>query len=131
MTSHLKWFLLFAVVLGCPAADADVPLIPRSCEAALNSRLQHWHLATVTKEIAEWTKQQNFNPVIGSGDFDGDGHDDAAILVQHAGQKKVAVCLSTARGTRFIVIEKPYCSDYLSISKAGGEHYNYDTEKTE
>ena len=131
MTSHLKWLLLFAIVVGSPAAGAGDSLIPKSCEAALNSKLQGWRPATVTKEDSEWAKQQQFNPVIGIGDFDDDGRKDEAVLVQHAGQRKVAVCLATASGTGFIVIEKPYCSDYLFISKAGGKHYNFDTEKTE
>lgn len=128
MISHLKWLLLFAVVFVCPAADAAS--ISKSCKAALNSRLQGWQLARVTKEVSKVAKGQ-FNPVIGIGDFDGDGRNDEAILVQHAGQTKVAVCLVTASGTRLVVIEEPYCSDYLFISKAGSEQYDHETGKTE
>jgi len=131
MISLLHWLLLFAVLLVCPASDADAALISKSCKDALNTRLPGWQLATVTRDAAEWAKEQKFDPVFGTGDFDGDGRDDEAIIIQHAGQTEVAVCLATASGTRLVVIEKPYCSDYVSISKAGSKHYNYDTEKIE
>ena len=116
---------------AAPAADAAAPSIPTSCKAVLDSKLRGWRLAPVTENVSAWASHERFNPVIGFGDFDGDGRNDAAILVQHAGQVKVAVCLAAAGGTRFRVIERPYCSDYLFISKAGGEHYNFETEKTE
>jgi hypothetical protein len=129
--SHLKWLLLFAVLVVCPVTDANASSISKACETALNSRLKGWQLATVSKDVAEWAKLNKFSPVIGFGDFDGDGRKDEAILVQHAGQRKVAVCLATANGLKLITIKNLYCDDYLSISKAKSKHNNFDTEKTE
>jgi len=131
MTSLLQRLLLFAVLFICPASDADAALISQSCRDALNSKLQVWQLAKVTKDAAAWAEKQKFDPVFGIGDFDGDGRNDEAILIQHAGQKEVAACLATAGGTRLVLIENPYCSDYLSISKAGSKHYDYDTDTIE
>jgi hypothetical protein len=124
--------LLSIATLGCfhtaTAAPSDVP---KSCRVAINSQLSRWHLAEVSEEVSSWANQEKFNPVIATGDFDGNGKIDQAILIEHEKDRKIAVCLSTAKSTKLVVISNPYCRDYVSTSRAGGKHYNYDTDKTE
>ncbi|MHB8915569.1 MAG: hypothetical protein ACYC4K_07125, partial [Thiobacillus sp.] len=95
------------------------------------SQLPRLHHAEVSAEVSSWAKQEKFNPVIATGDFDGNGKIDQAILIEHKKDRKIAVCLSTAKSTKLVVLSNPYCHDYVSTSRAGGNHYNFDTDKTE
>ena len=73
----------------------------------------------------------NFNPVIAIGDFDGNGKVDQAVLIQRDKGKVIAICLLSDSGTKLVVIDNPYCRDYINTSPANLNVYNYDTDKTE
>ena len=71
---------------------------------AINSQLPHWHPAEVSAEVSSWAKQEKFNPVIATGDFDGNGKKDQAILVENKNKRKIAVCLSSAKSTKLVIL---------------------------
>jgi hypothetical protein len=131
MGACVKSYFVFAALAICWGARAEPPAIPESCRAGLDTILPGWKLAAASAEGVEWAAAHHVSPVIGVGDFDGDGRDDLAVLVEHAGARKLAVCFFTAQGSRVTLIANPYCLDTLSVSKANSEHYNYDTDKTE
>jgi|SRR5882724_2663098 len=113
-------------------ARADSPVIPQSCRAVLDSKLPGWKFAAIPHNVLEWSAANGRpTPAVTSGDYDGNGRHDWAVLVEHGGTTKVAVCLSAAVGTQLSVIGDPYCTDALDTSPARSEHYNFDTDKIE
>lgn len=123
--------LCIAILLLSDTATADSSHVPESCIAAINTHLPHWHHAEVSAEVSSWSKQEKLNPVIAIGDFDGNGKIDQAILIEHKKIRKIAICLSADKSTRLLILNNPYCHDYVSMSRAGSKHYNFDTDKTE
>jgi len=122
--------ILVTTVILLQAACLQSP-IPEPCRRSLDAQLSGWRLATVRKDVSDWANQAGLNPVLAAGDFDGDRRNDQAILVEHEAKRKVAVCFSTAEGTNVVMIDHPYCRDYISTSKAGELHENLDTQKPE
>jgi hypothetical protein len=93
--------------------------------------LRNWHVPAVSKDVAAWALQEHFNPVVAVGDFDGNGKADQAVLVETGDGVKIAVCLSRQHGVTLRLIEQPCCRDYVAMSPARSEHYNYETEASE
>ena len=123
--------LLIVLLAAATVAKAAPAVISASCRAAIDAEVNAWHFPTVSEEVAAWARQEHFNPVVAAGDFDGNGEADEAVLVETAGGVKIAVCLSTRHRSTLKLIERPYCSDYVAVSPAHSEHYNYDTDVIE
>lgn len=123
--------LSMAILIYWPPATAAPSNIPKACMAAINWQLPHWRHAEVSATVSSWAKQEKHNPVLTTGDFDGNGKIDQAFLIEHKKAKKIAICLATAKSTKLVILNNPYCHDYISTSRAGGNHYNFGTSKTE
>ena len=123
--------LSIATLIYWPTATAAPSHIPKACMVAINSQLPHWRHTEISATVSSWAKQKKLNPVLATGDFDGNGKIVQAILIEHKKAKKIAICLSTAKSTKLVILNNPYCHDYVSTSRAGGNHYNFDTDKTE
>jgi hypothetical protein len=66
------------------------------------------------------------------GDFDDDGEQDAALLVEKPGvgrSQAIAVCLSSRKGQDPLLITNLYVSESLSVARKGTHFHNYDTEE--
>jgi hypothetical protein len=126
---------MITLVLAAPAsfgALADLPVVPQSCRAALDSALPDWKFATIPQDVIEWYRAKGRPlPVAASGDYDADGTKDWAVLVEQERTTKIAVCLTTAARTQLSVIADPYCRDGVETSPARSDHYNHETDKTE
>src|SRR5437762_920879 len=110
-----------------------------ACEARVSTKFRQWRLAPVSPDVEQFAKSRNVSPTRVSGDFDGDGRRDVALLFldgpdpdpQYPGRLDVlhiAVCMSTAWGTRLYLIDKPYCGDGISLSQRGGRYYDFEKQ---
>lgn len=119
--------LTVASIAGAPAHAAD---LEQSCRALLDHRLPHWTLASVSEEVKAFAEQQQADPVKIRGDFDGDGREDIALLIQNRARPvldepqrinatRVAVCLAGERATVLRLIEAPYCDDLIYLVRKG------------
>ena len=111
----------------------------RTCEAQVSAKFRQWRLAPVSPEVEHFAKSRNVSPTRVSGDFDGDGRRDVALLIldgpnpnpQYPGRLDVlhiAVCMNTALGTKLYLIDKPYCGDGISVSPKGGRYYDLERQ---
>lgn len=121
----------FAPLMASVNAVAPPATISASCRSLIDSDVKNWHVPVVSKDVADWAQQEHFNPVVAGGDFDGNGEADQAVLVETGNSVKIAVCFSRQQRKTLRLIEQPYCSDYVAMSAAHSEHYNYETGTTE
>jgi hypothetical protein len=122
---------VFAPLIVSANAVAAAATISASCRLVIDAEVKNWHVPVVSKDVAAWAQQEHFNPVVASGDFDGNGETDQAVLVETSDSVKIAVCFSKQQRKALRLIEQPYCSDYVAMSPAHSEHYNYETDATE
>jgi hypothetical protein len=130
MKASVRLFLL-APLLTSAGAVGEPGAISASCRSAIDSEVRNWKVPTISKDVATWAQQEHFNPVVAFGDFDGNGEADEAVLVETSSSTMIAVCFSKRHKLTLRLIEQPYCSDYVAMSPARSEHYNYDTDATE
>jgi len=130
MRVSISLFLFALLVASASTTSAATP-ISASCRSAIDSELKNWHVPAVSKDVAAWALQEHFNPVVAVGDFDGNGETDQAVLVVTSDSVKIAICLPKRHEVTLKLIEQPYCSDYVAMSPARSEHYNYGTDATE
>src|SRR4051812_2105127 len=121
MRDSAKLFLL-ALLLMPAGAMAAQGAISASCRLAVDSKIVNWRVPVISKDVAIWAQQEQFNPVIAFGDFDGNGEADEAVLVRTSNSMIIAVCFSNRRKLTLRLIEQPYCSDYVVRSPARSEH---------
>lgn len=107
------------------AADLE-----QSCGTLLDRALPAWTLASVSGEVKAFAEQQQADPVKIRGDFDGDGREDIALLIQNRARPvldepqrinatRVAVCLAGERAMVLRLIEAPYCDDLIYLVRKG------------
>lgn len=118
--------LLALVQAAGTAIGAELP-VPARCIRLVADALPGWAAAPMSAEAVEWATREHLNPWVAVGDFDGDGRRDWAVLGEHDGRRKVAVCLNPGRQQRLLVIDEPYCSDVIWKTKAGSVVYDVDT----
>jgi hypothetical protein len=118
-----------------------VSLPPQKLRSEITKRLREWSVTSVTGDVVEWSKSHRLNPTVIHGDFDGDSHPDIALLIQNrakpvldyperAYSSLVAVCLSRPTGVIFHLIDNPYCSDLIELSRKGQRYYDFETDQT-
>ena len=130
MKKYIKLLILSGLVAINTTSHASSE-IPKLCLENLNQQLPEWSLAKVSDEVQSYGVFKKFNPVIASGDFDGNGLIDKAILVEHNEKRKVGVCLQEKEKVKLLIIQEPYCHDYVITTKSESKLYNYDTTKNE
>ena len=123
----LVWVVTMAAICNHALAASLSP----SCRSAIDRALPQSQRPLVRAEVTDWASRNNFDPTVAFGDYDGDGRRDSAVLLQTGTDRAVAVCLAGKKRTRLRIIRQPYCDDVLYTSKAGEEHYNYETDKNE
>jgi hypothetical protein len=64
------------------------------------------------------------------GDFDGNGYQDTAILIEYGENlsEGLAICLVKKRRVEFYLIEEPSCADYLNVAAKGAKYYDWEDE---
>ena len=84
-----------------------------------------------------FTAGQQADPLTIRGDFDGDGRQDIALLIQNRSRPvfeepdrinatRVAVCLAKASSMVLRVIEEPYCDDFIRLVKKGEDMHDVE-----
>jgi hypothetical protein len=120
-------------------AQTEDALLIGACNAQISAKLVQWRLAPVSREVEEFAKNRNVSPTRVSGDFDGDGRADIALLVfigpvpipdypVRLDALQIAVCMNARAGVRLFVIDKPYCGDGIALSRRGGRYYDFEKQ---
>lgn len=112
-----------------------------ACKARITAKFKQWRLASATAAVAEFAKTRHENPAVTKGDFDGDGRQDLALLIQDGPAPEsdlpgrldslhLAVCLNQKTGIKLYLIDKPYCGDGITRTPKGNSYYDFETNKT-
>ena len=120
-------------------AQTEEPSLTPACVGQISAKCRDWRVAPVSSDVEQFAKSQNVSPTRVSGDFDGDGRMDVAILVLSGSVPAaeypyrldllhIAVCLNTSLGVRLFVIDKPYCGDGIALSRRGGRYYDFEKQ---
>jgi len=132
----LAWLCL---AVSAVMAQTEVPSLMAACNAQISAKFPQWRLAPVSRDVEEFAKNQKVSPTRVSGDFDGDGRADIALLVfsgpvpvpdypDRLNALHIAVCMNTRVGVRLFVIDKPYCGDGIAVSRRGDRYYDFEKE---
>jgi hypothetical protein len=117
--------LLFTAVAG--AQELDPP-----CVAAISERFPAWRFAPVSEEVRAYVADisaDRADPVLVGGDFDGDGTQDRAALIQTRQEvPKIVFCLGGDKHVKLLAIEQPYCHDCIVLKKKGAKVQEVDTD---
>jgi hypothetical protein len=109
------------------SAATWIESIPDECRAEIGNKLKDWRPLKVTAEVRALAKSQSFNPVVAKGDFDGDGHEDTAVLGRSGRSAVLTICLNAGNMPTLHIIRKPYCGDSVEAARKGGKHLNVET----
>jgi len=120
-------------------AQPEGPSLIVACNAQISAKFVQWRLAPVSRDVEQFAKSRNVNPTRVSGDFDGDGRTDIALLVfsgaapvpdypDRLDALHIAVCMNTRVGVRLFVIDKPYCGDGIALSRRGRRYYDFEKQ---
>lgn len=123
--------VLFALFSQGSSAAVWTESIPVECRTEIGKKLKDWRPLKVTSEVRDLAKRQRFNPVVAKGDFDGDGHEDTAVLGTSGGATVLTICLKRANTPTLHIIRKPYCDDSVETARSGGKHLNVETGRLE
>lgn len=107
------------------------------CKALLDRTVHVWTMAPISEGVKTYAAKLHIDPLRIRGDFDGDGREDIALLIQNRSQPvfeepsrinatRVAVCLAKKPLMILRLIEKPYCDDYIYLMKRGNEIYDVE-----
>jgi hypothetical protein len=142
----VKVFLSGAIVIAmlifqAGTAQAQNSQLEKACRGEITKKLREWSITSVSADVAEWSKSHGLDPTLVHGDFDGDSHPDIALLIQNratpvldypdrAYSSLVAVCLSRRTVVVLHLIDNPYCSDLIALSRKGERYYDFETDET-
>jgi hypothetical protein len=122
----------------CVHAAMNQQALLRLCKTQVAAKFPDWRLASVSREVAEWARQQREDPAMMIGDFDGDGQKDVALLIQtgpaielsdpgRLESRRIAVCLNQ-RNVTLRIIDHLYCGDGISLARKGGSYHDFESE---
>lgn len=118
------------------AADLE-----ESCKKRINQALPVWTMSSVSEDVKEFVAAElQADPLKVKGDFDGDGRQDVALLIQNKAQPllkepdrikatRIAVCLAKAPSMVLRFIEEPYCDDFIYLVKKGEDMFDVEAGK--
>jgi hypothetical protein len=131
LMSSFRASVVFASLLtGAFMANALAagPAMPQSCADLIASRLSGSRYHFVPADAAAWARAHHLNPVLISGDFDGNGRRDWAALMQQEDRVVLAVCLVTRGAPSLHILHTP-CPDLVLLARRGTRQYNWDTQR--
>jgi hypothetical protein len=134
----IPFFLVVSTV--CLHAQSREKKLLNACEARITAKYQQWRFVPVTTGVADFAKSRHENPTVTTGDFDGDGRTDVALLIQNGSDPEseyprrleslhIAVCLDKKTGIELHVIDRPYCGDGITRAPKGASYYDFETDK--
>jgi len=119
-------------ILGLAAfggvALRDQTALNQQCREAVDKLWPQWRFPKVSPEVREWATSRREDPTVAYGDFDGDGRQDVALLIQTASESasiKIVACLSRMGATKPVVVEKPYCTDGIRRVLKGKRYHDF------
>lgn len=120
--------LVSLLVANLPAYTLD---LEQSCKTLLNQALPVWTMASVSGDVKAFaTAELQADPLKIRGDFDGDGREDIALLIQNRAHPvfeepdrikatRIAVCFAKMPSMVLRLIEEPYCDDFIYLTRKG------------
>lgn len=106
-------------------------VLPATAQRVLDREHPGWQLAPIAPQISEWFADRRFDwqPNLGSADFDRDGKQDYAALITSGGRELSIVLL--ARGDSFelktLASDPPDRFVYLLINRSGDKDFSFET----
>lgn len=131
-------FIATLLILSPPVYAAD---LEDSCKTLINQALPVWTMASVSEDVKAFVAAElRADPLRIRGDFDGDGRQDIALLIQNRAQPllqepdrnkatRIAVCLAKEPSMVLRFIEEPYCDDFIYLVKKGGDMFGFEVGK--
>ena len=104
--------------------------LPTSVRVMLNGRFSGWKFSEVSPEVRQFFKEnmRGASPVVISGDFDGNGRRDYAVLIQRRARSYLVIFLRRTANYKMYVVKDPD-GEYLSLARKGTQDYNYNEQK--
>ena len=138
--------LLLLCLLWLPAATASAQSnqLPRAVTSILDTKYPGWRFSLVNDEVRRFFKERfpSARPNLISGDFDGNGKTDYAVLIEHTNFDKTGKAfthvvetlafLRKGRGYKLYVLRESQPADlefYLTLARKGEEGSDFRTEK--
>lgn len=144
MKIFLPLLLCFALAPGRHVAQRSPRHgLPPAVRSALDRRYPGWKFPHVNGEVRKFVKEYfapSAAPEFTSGDFDGNGEADYAVLVEHgtifdqrgrsAGKRvRLVAFLKKGGGYKFHLVDPEGGGEYVFTFRKGGKGYDYDTGK--
>jgi hypothetical protein len=104
--------ILFSLLLA-GAVKARPAILPHACASLIQSTAPSWKTLVPDREVVDWAEKKGLNPVVASGDFDGDRTVDWATLGTIDGKTRIVLCLTKTAGRSIVITEDSGCSDYV------------------
>jgi hypothetical protein len=112
--------------------------LPAECKKILDSKFSGWKLAKPSDEVAAYYAKEKITnaPNLTMGDWNGDGKQDYAVLIEYGGKKAenklikdiwIIAFIKTANGYNQYKLEG---GDYIQTVKKGKKDFNAETQKT-
>lgn len=125
--------LVIAVLLCASSvswAQSYPEKLPASVRVMLNRRFSGWKFSEVSPQVRQFFREnmRGPSPVVISGDFDGNGRRDHAVLVQRRTRCYLIVFLRRTADYKMYVVKDPN-GEYLSLARKGSRDYNYNEQK--
>jgi hypothetical protein len=128
---------VIASLIAMPEPPAYAQDLERSCAALLDRELPVWTIASASAEVKALAAQRRADPLRIRGDFDGDGRQDIALLIQSRARPvseepdriratRIAVCLAKTPSMVLRLIEEPYCDDFIYLVRRGQDMYDVE-----
>ena len=90
-----------------------------------------WKPLEPSDDAAKWARKRGWNPIVTTGDFDGNGSADWPALGASKGKSKLAICMNATSRLELLVIDESYCAELVYRATARSYHYNYETGRNE
>ena len=134
--------LLLSIIFLCfcfSLVEAQSLKLPNECRKILDRKFRGWKLAKIQKDISDYYRKKNFaySPNFIRGDWNGDGKNDYAILIEQGKLKNylgevyedrrlIVIFIKTRKGFKYFRFDG---ADYIALMKKGSIDYNYETDK--
>lgn len=128
-------FTLFCICLTSTNAMASE--LPPLCKIILDVKFPGWKMVEPIEGVSEYFKTEKITnaPNLTTGDWNGDGMEDVAVLIEYGSEKVGDKMMPMVWTIAFIKSPKGYShyklegGDYIQTVKKGKKDYNYDTQK--